>query len=168
MGKIGENPRRLYVFSVPGTGTDLGRTWDGRGTDVGRTWDGPTTETTDQKTTKKPAPIKTNRLLATLERTNRPLRVYLAAPAAPDADGQTPAVILAEGAATVTVHVHELALVARLLADCARLLATADAVPAPEDIVWRRRHRAHVERQAEHGDPTARAERDRLAKAARE
>ena len=112
--------------------------------------------------------MTTNRLLATLERTNRPLRVYLAAPAAPDADGQTPAVILGDGAATVTVHVHELALVARLLADCARLLATADAVPAPEDIVWRRRHRAHIERQAEHGDPTARAARDRLAKVERE
>jgi hypothetical protein len=76
---------------------------------------------------------QSNRRLASFSREAGTLSVYLAAPAEPDADGQTPAVILGDGAATVTVHVHELALVARLLADCERLLATADSVPASRD-----------------------------------
>ena len=111
---------------------------------------------------------QSNRRLASFSREAGTLSVYFAAPGNPDAEGMTPAVVLVEGDGEIVIHAHELARVARLLADAQRLLASADPAPDPAEVRSRRKMRAHIERQAEHGDPTARAERDRLAKVERE
>lgn len=102
-----------------------------------------------------------HRRLATFDRGTSAFTVAIAAPATPDDDGQTPAIVLTEvgsrGRHEIVIQVHELERVARLLADAQRLLATADPAPDPADVISRRNHRAFLERRTAMGDPNARA-----------
>jgi len=100
-----------------------------------------------------------HRLLATLERPTGSLSISLAAPGRPDLDGSTPAVVLAEvrdgTESAVTISVHELERVARLVADAARLLAAGDPAPDPERVRSARRQRDYLVREAATGDRQA-------------
>lgn len=112
-----------------------------------------------------------NRRLATFNRGTTTFTIAVAAPARPDDDGQTPAVVLSEigsrGRHEITVTVHELPRVARLFADLQRLFSAADQAPLPPDIVRRRTHRAFLEKRAANGDAMARSALDELDQAER-